>query len=366
MIRALEVVAHVQIRRAVVVHVLKAHRQGPVTGFDLERAAVLVEESAFGEGHAREAPRAVVPVKRIRLAVLEAKHLRPVHFDEILVPKLRRDDVRVALFLHDALPRDPFGRKGVAEGEAIVVRHVEVEVAVAVGVGERHRGRTRARGQTRRLRRLGEAPRAVVHEDRVRPAHRRHEQVHVPVAVEVLEDRARREAPVGGHTRLRRHVLEAPSAEVAIERVRPFEAGEVDVRPSVAVHVGERHARAVHIMPVGEEAFLAERIDEREAGFGGVDGLEARRAAFRRGEFGPPVAFGLVPHVRRCLLRSARRKAPHAENHRRHPGPLLHDRSSLSVVRTAMGARGRLPGRRGGSCPVARLPAPGPRLRPGP
>src|SRR5439155_3675571 len=102
----------------------------------------------------------------------------------------------------------------------------QVEPAVPVHVGEGD-GRAAGRGRQAGVRPLfGEMARAVVQEERVRPAEGGQNQVQVAVAVDIGEGAPSR-VPVGCRdSGALRDVYELPSPAVAIERVGSLRAGE--------------------------------------------------------------------------------------------------------------------------------------------
>ena len=139
-----------------------------------------------------------------------------------------------------------------------VSRDVQVQIAVIVGVEERAARAPAAGRDAGSPGDLFERPVSATAEQEVRPPVR---DVEVEMSVVVEITSAHAVAPGRGvHARLCRHVLELPSAQVAIERISMGDAlacraelgrgDEVDVEPAVTVVIEQRHPAAARLQDV--------------------------------------------------------------------------------------------------------------------
>ena len=173
----------------------------------------------------------------------------------------------------------------------LVVGDVEVQVAVAVGVGERE-GRAPPLPGEARVVKFREAARAVAEEDPVPAPVDRNREVEVVISIDVGERGASRqhvnEREGGG-----RDLLEAPAAEVPVERARAPEAGEEEVRQAVPVDIPDRDALPFREHPVAEPRLLVDVVQEGHAPFGGIERPET--AGTPGPQLAPPVSVRFDP-----------------------------------------------------------------------
>ena len=293
----LEIVADVQVRCAVTVHVGELGRQGEVFRRRGEGLARFVEEAPRRPRRQREVSGAVVQVECVRIgALLHRDHtvLRPV-LDAIILLELG-DDLEALPHLPNDLIESAFLRRvDVHRRPRLIVGHVEVEVAVPVHVRQRHRHAARARGEAGLRRPLGEHPVPVVDEQRHATPQRADEQVQVAVAVHVGQHRSRGVTPRQRDARLGGDVLEPPATQVAVQNVRALVAREIDVGKAVPVHVAQGHAAALRQVAVPERAVEGDRVGEVDAGLGWGKLGEPRTATARHAQLAPPVPRLLVP-----------------------------------------------------------------------
>ena len=184
----------------------------------------------------------------------------------------------------------------------LVVRDVEIQVAVAVDVGEGG-GRARPLRGEPRVAEFVEAARPVPQEDAVASAVYRDDEIEIRVRVEVREHGPARhpvaeaEAVAGAEADIeagrRRHIREAPAAEVAVERARSAEAGEEEIRPPVSVDVADRHPLPFREHAVPEARLLANVVAERDPERGTVE--RAEPAGAPRMQLPPAHAVRLHP-----------------------------------------------------------------------
>ncbi len=348
-VRVVEVVADVQVRAPVAVHVVEARRQAEVRDGLLQGAAVLVAEGAVRPRHRLEAPRPVVQVQAVGLRLLDDDPPALTHLDPVVVAEPGGHHRRVAL-LHDDLTlqlgeRALEGAQDVAGALRLVGGAVEVQVAVPVHVGQRRGRASEAPGEPGVD--FREAARAVVAVDHVGPAEGGHHQIEVAVPVDVGRRRPGGVAAGRGHPRAVGDLLELPAAQVPVEGVRALEARQVDVGAPVAVEVAEGHARPDEQMLVVEGVLGVHPVRELDAGARRRQGGEPAPGLPRDPELPPPVAVRLVP------LGRGGRARHHGGQRDREPGeapgghgasPRLRP-SARAVSEPAAGrARGRIPG----------------------
>ncbi len=190
----LEVIADVEVRRAIAVHVGELGRHPEVFGRRRERLAGLVEEPPLGPGHQREVTLPVVQVEAVRVGSLLHRDqvvLGPVHHPVIL-PELGHD-LEAPPHPPDDLVEGAFTRRiGVHRGAGLVVGNVEIEMPVSIHVGQRHRHAAGVGGEAALRRPLGEHTVAVVQERRYAPAKGAHQQVQVAIPVHIRKHGAGR------------------------------------------------------------------------------------------------------------------------------------------------------------------------------
>ena len=313
---AREVVRDVQVGIPILVEVAEPRREPPVPGLRAERGARFVEEAARRRRHAPESAAALVHVVVVGLRELAATPALPGALGpEVLAVRVAHDE-RVPHGLEQALERELGGRKQVSGPAVLVVRHVQVEIPVRVRVRERER-MARARRLEPGLARPREATGPIVQVQAVGLRMERHEQVEVRVAVHVRERRAARGSTRQVEPGRGRHVLEAPVAEVPVQRARAGDAGEEHVGTTVAIDVSQRDAG-----PVGEDLVLDDQVGVhlvpiRDPRPFRVDGHVSGLAAVHL-ELAPAVAL-LLPPVGEPVPRAGERRG-REEDGRHAPG----------------------------------------------
>src|SRR5438445_88949 len=90
-------------------------------------------------------------------------------------------------------------------------------------------------------------------------------------------------------------VLEAPVAQVAVQRIRALVAGEVDVGAAVSIHVPQRYPAALRQVTVPERAVERDGVGESNAGAGREQLGEAGSAPGPYAQRAPAVAGLIVP-----------------------------------------------------------------------
>ena len=297
-VRVLEVVAHVEVGRAVAVHVGELGGEREVLRCGGERPAGLVEKPARRPRHEREVPRAVVQVEAVRVGALLHRYqavLGPVH-DAVVLAELRDDlEVLVPQVADHLVERPLLRRVDVHRGPGLVVGDVEVEVPVPVHVGQGHRHAARVGGQPCLSGMLGEHAVPVVEKERHALAEGADEQVEVAVAVHIGEHGSRRVPPRQGDAGPGRDVLEAPVTEVLVQGVRALVARQVDVGESVSIHVADGHSAALREVAVLQCVLERDGVGEADAGPGRRELGESGAAAARHGEIAPAEPRFLVP-----------------------------------------------------------------------
>ena len=299
-VRILEIIAYVEVRCAVAVHVGELGGEPEVLGRRGERLPVLVAEPARRPRDESEVPPAVVQVEPVGVRALLHRHhavLGPVH-GPVVLPEPGDDLEALAHLAHHLIERPLLRRIDVHRGPGLVVGDVEVEATVPVHVGERHGHAAAAGGESRLRRPLREDAVPVVHEQRHAAAQRADQQIEVAVPVHVGEHGAH--GVPSGHRDAGpcRDVLEAPIAQVLVEGVRALVAREVDVGEPVAVDVAQSHAAALREMAVEERAVERDGVDEADPGPGRGELGEARAAALPHREVAPAVPCLLPPRPR--------------------------------------------------------------------
>lgn len=121
----------------------------------------------------------------------------------------------------------------------------------------------------RPLSRFSPAAAAVVEEESGARGDAVDQQVQVGIAIHIDQHRA------GGHLAntgglADRHGLEAPLAQVAVELVGAVQTAEVEVWPTIAVHVADGHARTIVGHRVGEVGIADQDIGEGHPGCGRI------------------------------------------------------------------------------------------------
>ena len=265
----LEVVAHVQIRRAVPIDVGELGGQAEVLRRGGERLAVLVAEPARGPRDEREMPLAVVQIEGVRIGPLLHRHevvLGPIHHAVVLAELGNDLPVSVAHLMDHAIERSLLRRIDVHRRAGLVIGDVEIEMPVAIYVGQRHRHAAGGRAEPGLLRPLGEDAVAVVHEERDASGERADEQIEVAVTVDVGEHGTRGMATGQRDAGSGRDVFEVKVAEVAVQGVRALVARQVDVGEAVAVHVAQRDAAALGQVAVPQGTVDGDGVGEANSG----------------------------------------------------------------------------------------------------
>ena len=221
-IRRMQVVAHVQVHPSIPVEIPELHRQPPVPLRALERLAVLVDEDALGPRHRAETSSPVVQPQHVGLAELDHLAAR-THLEAVCQVGSRRGAT---------IHRDHHGTSAdVAQGElharlvhdgvGTEVADIEVEVSIAIHIGQRQRGCPGPTPESGLVGPLLESPFPIVRPE-TRPASESvHQEVEIPVAIDVGEGRPGGIGP-GARPRIDREgvpggVLEPPSAPIPIE-----------------------------------------------------------------------------------------------------------------------------------------------------
>ena len=149
----------------------------------------------------------------------------------------------------------------------------------------------------------------------------RDDEIEIRVRVEVREHGPARhpvaEAEADIEAGRRRHIREAPAAEVAVERARSAEAGEEEIRPPVSVDVADRHPLPFREHAVPEARLLANVVAERDPERGTVE--RAEPAGAPRMQLPPAHAVRL--HPRPGVGRPAGGKRDTGQRHRRERAP---------------------------------------------
>ena len=283
MVRRLEIVAHIDVGKAVAVHVADLDREPEIRG-GRDRTPFRVAERLLPRRR-REPALAVVEIQHVGLAELVELALD----DPQAVGETAGDD---RLAVHHA-GRD---RRAVAEdrlGREVAL--VEVQVAVAVDVREGQRGPAGAAGDPAGRGDIGETALAVVQQARVRPAEPGDEQVRRAVPVEIAEHRADGGLVGAAGAGARGHVGKLPSAEVAEELVGGLLVDEIQVHMAVAIDVRGGDARAVHQVLELPEARLGEVVGEIDAQCRGIEEREPGLAARGHGQLGRAVTRARMP-----------------------------------------------------------------------
>jgi len=121
-----------------------------------------------------------------------------------------------------------------------------------------------------RRRHVAEPPAAKVLEQDVAIAHGGHDQVRVPIVVEVGKGHGDGHPSCDPYAGKGRDILELSAAQVSPQLVAANLIPEIEVDQTVAVHVRRRHARAVIIVDglLGPARVIRHVVDERDAAFG--------------------------------------------------------------------------------------------------
>src|SRR5262245_35112123 len=93
-----------------------------------------------------------------------------------------------------------------------------------------------------------------------------HEQIQIPIAVEISEHAAGRELIWASDARFGGDVLELPIAEISIEHIVPFKAAEINVHPTIAIDIAEGHAGANFAQSVGCDRRIRQPVAESDSG----------------------------------------------------------------------------------------------------
>ena len=136
---------------------------------------------------------------------------------------------------------------------------------------------------------------AVIHEDGVGATQRDEDQVLIAVAVDVGKCAARGIPIRRRDTSSRRDILEPPVAQVAIQDVRAFGAGEKDVRASVPIYVRQTNAGSLRELAVLNQGGIADRVAKRDAGARRIERRETGCMCGRDRELAPTIPVGRMP-----------------------------------------------------------------------
>ena len=167
LIRILEVVRHVQVRRAVPIEVGEQRGESEILPFFAQRRPMFIQEARVpGHRLAGEVARAVVPIEEVGVGALDqadAAEVRPL--DELVVGAIGREHFvavgpELAGYMTERALR---WRHAVECRVGLVVDDVEIEVAISIHVGDGDRHASGDVGQSSRL--LAEMSLPVVHED---------------------------------------------------------------------------------------------------------------------------------------------------------------------------------------------------------
>ena len=284
------VVAHVEVGKPVVVQVGEGGGQAPVPD-PLQGLPGPVEEGPPAPAHRQEAALALVEVELVALGQLHQPPLASLggYLEAPLPAQLGHGPaVDVGHPVAAVHQSHLVAGGGVARVHHVdVVGAVEVQVAVGIHVGQGQGGGRGVPGEARAAT-LGEDAGPVVQEEPDAAGHPAHQEVGVPVPVDVGQRRPG--GPLAGAGGLPgRDLLEAPAPPVEVEPVGPLQGAEVDVGPAVAVDVAQGQSRAVvghHARQVGVPG---ERVAEVHPGpLRGLQ-LEARPSLPGRGGQGTGV-----------------------------------------------------------------------------
>src|SRR5256885_17262460 len=138
LIGVLEIVADIEVGRAVAVHVVESGGEREVIRLLGKRLSVFATKAWTGDRRAREMAVPVIQEKQIRFRALrphDAAELRAI-LDAKLRGPLWIDRILFADLVHHLLEGARLGRIGIERIARLVRRGVEIEIAVAIHVGK--------------------------------------------------------------------------------------------------------------------------------------------------------------------------------------------------------------------------------------
>ena len=292
-----EIVRHIQIRCAVARDIGEDGGEAEILALLGERLPLLVAKPRVPRDRlALEMPPPIVQVEEIWIrALLQADATEIGAVDQLVIAAIGLPHF-VAVGTEaprHAIERPLLWREAIQRRVCLVVRDVQIQIAVTVHIGE---GDAHApSGGTQTCGVLAEVSAAIVYEDRVGAAARNEDQVGIPVAIHIGE-RAPGGIAVGrGHAGARGDFLEVPVTEIAIQRVRAFGAGKEDVRPPVAIHIGEADAGALGERAVLQQQRIADGIGECDPRALRVEQGKPRCMCGRDREIAPTIAVDVMP-----------------------------------------------------------------------
>ena len=297
LIGILEVVADVEIGRAVAVHVVEARGEREVVGILRERRPVRVDEARSGRRRASEVPLSIVEEKEIRLRALRSNDAAEVGsvLDAILLRPFRSDFVLAVHLLHDSVEGDLLRRVRVEVVPHLVRGDVEIEMAIAIDVGEREAGGGVARRQSAHARGVREVSVSVADPQLDRPAECADDEIELAVAVHVGEGGAHRAHERRVDPALRGDVGEPEVAVVMIQRRGALERREKNVRQAVTIHVADRYAGTDQQVSVGQRVCVGDGVGMIESRFPCAELAQTGIALARLLEELPAIASLVVP-----------------------------------------------------------------------
>ena len=300
LIRIFVVVAHVEVRRAVAVHVVKPRGEGEVIRIVRQGLAVLVDKTRTGDGHAREVAVTVVHEEQVRIGALGAYDAAEIGaiLDAILLLPRVGHDVRATDLLHDLVEGAGLGRVRIERIPHLVRADVQIERAAAVDVGEREGGRGIAAGQSALGGRVAEMSFPVTQPQFDGTAEGSHDEIEVAIAVHVGECRARGRQPREIQPARGGHVCEVHAAIVVVERRRPLDRREKNVRSPIAVDVARGNAGTGQEIAIGHRVLIVDDVGVSQPGAPRLEQRETRVAATGDVERAPAIAALLMP---RCI-----------------------------------------------------------------
>ncbi len=258
----LEVVADVQVGRAIAGEIVEPRGQREEVGRIGERAAQFVTKARPGHRRIGELARAIIQVEQVPLGALRSDDATKVGavLDAVLVLPLGTHLVATACLPDHLIERALCGRKCVERVPRLVGADVQVEVAVAIHIGQGQRRCGEPGGEPAFLRRIGEMTAPIVRPQLDRPAQCPGKEVEVAVAVHVGKRRAHQGQTGDRQAAGRRDVREPESPVVAVQRRRSLHRREEHVGQPVTRHVAERDAGAEDQVSVRQRTFIVDVV----------------------------------------------------------------------------------------------------------
>src|SRR5688572_24757632 len=181
-VRRLEIIAHVNVRRAVAVDVAQQHRETEIHRLLFEWLAVLVEKRSTGPRQRGELSLAVIEIHRARFAKLDDAAV-----DNFPPSRVSPADHWLAIDGANAQVAATPQNGGFA-----IVCDEQIKRAVAIEITERERCTAqRTHGNSRSSGRVGKTPIALVEEERRSAIVRGDQQIEPTIAVHVGENGTR-------------------------------------------------------------------------------------------------------------------------------------------------------------------------------